>query len=251
MPTTLYFLSQKEGLKLSRDKMAADPALQVRLGIRYLKQLHQRFGNLDVALMAYNDGPTQIATLLHKRQIDEYRNWYAVDGIFFDDFNNGFTYSPATYATLNTYVKSQGMTYTMGNPGTSVSSGYIGTLDNLVIYESSGYPSLSSITYAGYPESDFALIAFGVSYSASFVASAAPLVGYMYIDNLSGGNPYYTLSSLFLQTEATLNGLDKGTSSTTTATSSTSTSSTAITTTTTTAAADPQLTISSQTTTIP
>ncbi|MDG7006989.1 MAG: hypothetical protein JRN06_01950 [Nitrososphaerota archaeon] len=48
-------------------------------------------------------------------------------------------------------MKSLGMTYTMGNPGTSVSSSYIGTLDNLCIYESNGYPSLSFITYAGYP----------------------------------------------------------------------------------------------------
>src|SRR5882762_2738925 len=96
-------------------------------------------------------------------QINKYHSWYNINGIFFDE-----------------------MTYTMGNPGTSVPSSYIGILDNLCIYESVGYPSLSFITYPGYPESNFGLIAFGVSYDAAFVTGAAPLVGYMYIDNLRG-----------------------------------------------------------------
>ena len=80
------------------------------------------------------------------------------------------------YATLNSYVKSDGMTYTMGNPGTSVPDGYIGILNSLVIDENSGYPSLSFITYPGYPASDFSFIAYGVSYNAAFVTSAASLV---------------------------------------------------------------------------
>jgi hypothetical protein len=71
-------------------------------------------------------------------EVSEYWSWYHTNGIMFDDFNNGFTYSPSTYSSLSSYVKSLGMTYTMGNPGTSVSDGYIGALDNLCIYESSG-----------------------------------------------------------------------------------------------------------------
>lgn len=63
-PTTLYFVAQKEGLKLSREEVAADPALCVRLGIRYLKQLHDRFGDLDRALMAYNAGPGRLRSAL-------------------------------------------------------------------------------------------------------------------------------------------------------------------------------------------
>jgi hypothetical protein len=189
-----------------------------------------------------------------KAEVSDYWNWYHVDGILFDDLNNGFTYSPATYASLDSYVKSLGMTYTMGNPGTSIPSSYYGALDNLVISESSGYPSLSSITNSGYPASEFSFVAYGVSYNANFVTSAAALVGYMYIDNLGGSNPYSTLSSLFAQTVQTLSADDapSGSSSsstpstthsssttsptstsTTSATSTTSTSSTATTSTTT------------------
>jgi hypothetical protein len=165
-------------------------------------------------------------------QISQYQTWYNADGIFFDEMSNTRGYE-SYYSTLNSYVKSNGMTYTMGNPGTSVPTSYIGVLDNLIIYESSGYPSLSFITYAGYPESDFGLIAFGVSYSSSFVTGAAPLVSYMYIDNLSGSNPYSTLSSSFTQTVATLALLDSPTSSSTTSSSTTATSTTTSTTTTT------------------
>lgn len=63
-PDTLIFLAQKEGLKLSAREMDRDPALQVRLAIRYLKQLQDRFGDVDVALMGYNAGPTKVAALL-------------------------------------------------------------------------------------------------------------------------------------------------------------------------------------------
>jgi hypothetical protein len=164
-------------------------------------------------------------------QILQYKTWYHVNGIFFDEMSNTPGYE-SYYSTLNGYVKSNGMTYTMGNPGTSVPASYIGILDNLCIYESSGYPSLSFITYAGYPESNFGLIAYGVSYSGSFVTSAAPFVGYMYIDDLTGGNPYSALSSLFSQTVATLAIIDSQTSSSTTSATSTTSASTTTTTTT-------------------
>lgn len=59
-PSTLHYLAQKEGLRLSPEEVASDPALCVRLGIRYLRWLNDRFANLDLALMAYNAGPTRI-----------------------------------------------------------------------------------------------------------------------------------------------------------------------------------------------
>jgi len=59
-PSTLHDVASRQGLKLTAEEVAADPALQVRLGIRYLKQLHQSFGDLDLALMAYNAGPTRL-----------------------------------------------------------------------------------------------------------------------------------------------------------------------------------------------
>jgi soluble lytic murein transglycosylase len=69
-PSTLYFLAQTEGIKLSREEVAADPALCVRLGIRYLRGLHQRFGDLDLALMGYNAGPSRIRRAIKNHELD-------------------------------------------------------------------------------------------------------------------------------------------------------------------------------------
>ena len=60
-PATLHWYAEKEGLRLTREEMASDPALCVRLGIRYLRSLQDRFkGDLELALMAYNAGPNRI-----------------------------------------------------------------------------------------------------------------------------------------------------------------------------------------------
>src|SRR3954468_24829836 len=74
-PSTLLDLATHQGLKLTRDEVAADPALCVRLGIRYLKQLHQSFGDLDLALMAYNAGPTRIRKAMKDGDLETFRRY--------------------------------------------------------------------------------------------------------------------------------------------------------------------------------
>ena len=41
-----------------------DPRTNIRIGSEYLKELIERFGDLDLALSAYNWGPTALASLL-------------------------------------------------------------------------------------------------------------------------------------------------------------------------------------------
>ena len=75
-PSTLHFLAGKEGLRLSREEVAADPALCVRLGIRYLRNLQDRFGgDLELALMAYNAGPTRIRKALKEGELEAFRRY--------------------------------------------------------------------------------------------------------------------------------------------------------------------------------
>ncbi|MBF5041170.1 lytic transglycosylase domain-containing protein [Aggregicoccus sp. 17bor-14] len=74
-PSTLHFLAEKQGLRLSREEVAADPALCVRLGIRYLRNLHDRFGDLDLALMAYNAGPDRIRQAMKEGELDVFRRY--------------------------------------------------------------------------------------------------------------------------------------------------------------------------------
>jgi len=73
-PATLHWFAEKQGLKLSREEMAADPGLCVRLGIRYLRSLQDRFGgDLSMALMAYNAGPDRIRQALREHAVEPFR----------------------------------------------------------------------------------------------------------------------------------------------------------------------------------
>lgn len=74
-PSTLHFLAQKEGLRLTPAEVSADAALCVRLGVRYLRSLHDRFADLDLALMAYNAGPARITRAMRTRGTDFFRRY--------------------------------------------------------------------------------------------------------------------------------------------------------------------------------
>lgn len=75
-PTTLVWVAQREGVKLSRAELEADPALNVRLGVRYLKYLKELFrGRLDFALMAYNCGPNKLLGAIKGKNTEPWHNY--------------------------------------------------------------------------------------------------------------------------------------------------------------------------------
>ena len=152
-----------------------------------------------------------------------YKNWYGVDGIMFDEMGNAVG-QEAYYSALNLYVKSLGMTFTMGNPGTLVPHTFIGTLDALDIYESAGYPPISTLSqYSAYPKTGFSMIAFGVPLNVGFITAASPYVSWLWITNDSGGNPYDSLPSYFSAEVAALDtSVSVGSTTTITQTSTTS-----------------------------
>src|SRR5262249_12112523 len=65
----------REGIRLTPEEIEADPAVRVRLGIRYLRALHDRFKNLDKALMAYNAGPVRLRHALRSKETDLFRRY--------------------------------------------------------------------------------------------------------------------------------------------------------------------------------
>ena len=80
MPDTLAYVARKAGVNLPPSVIAKDPALCVRLGVRYLKQLHDQFHSIDLALMAYNAGPNKIGALAQERHgLDPY--WGYVNAV--------------------------------------------------------------------------------------------------------------------------------------------------------------------------
>lgn len=67
---TALFLAEKEQLGLGPGEIG-DPALNVRVGVRYLSRLHRAFGDLSLALVAYNAGPHRLSGFLQTGGIPE------------------------------------------------------------------------------------------------------------------------------------------------------------------------------------
>lgn len=60
-PQTAKAVAQRIGVAWRGSSTLFDPDANVRLGVAYLKQMIDRYGELEVALAAYNWGPTRIA----------------------------------------------------------------------------------------------------------------------------------------------------------------------------------------------
>jgi len=141
--------------------------------------------------------------------MNSYKAWYNVSGFFFDEMSN-VQGNENYYSTLNQYAQSLGMPFTVGNPGTSVPAGYIGTLDVIVTYENQGVPnstSLASMT-AGLPKDDFAVIAYGVnSFNATAVGDVLNYASYVYVTGNTQPNPYGALTGDFSKLVSLLSNL--------------------------------------------
>ncbi len=68
LPTTAESIAARVGVDWDGAGTLFDPVANVRLGTFYLARLVNRFDDLDLALAAYNWGPTAIATRLRKGQ---------------------------------------------------------------------------------------------------------------------------------------------------------------------------------------
>jgi len=67
-PHTAEAVAHGIGLRWEGPETLFDPVANVRLGVAYLERLRARYGNLSVALAAYNWGPTRISELLRRSQ---------------------------------------------------------------------------------------------------------------------------------------------------------------------------------------
>ena len=68
LPATGRSVAQEVGLRWEGPETLFDPAVNVRLGVAYLEGLRARYGNLSLALTAYNWGPTRVSELLRRSQ---------------------------------------------------------------------------------------------------------------------------------------------------------------------------------------
>ena len=142
-----------------------------------------------------------------KIEIDKWKSWYNVDGIFYDEMST-VVGKESFYKDLTDYVKAQGMTITMGNPGTDTKSSYIGTADILLTFESGRFPTdleLKPTWHTNYDKKNFGIIPYNVPFDANFIAKAVQAVGWIYTTNDGAdGNAWNSLPTYFDQLVASL-----------------------------------------------
>jgi soluble lytic murein transglycosylase len=63
LPDTARAVARRQGVEWTGPEILFDPEINVRLGIDYLAELYQRFDDIELALAAYNWGPTYISEL--------------------------------------------------------------------------------------------------------------------------------------------------------------------------------------------
>jgi hypothetical protein len=150
-----------------------------------------------IGYIATGYGSHSIASM--EAEMDTWKSFYpAIQGIFFDEQSNNAS-DVAHYQTLSQYAKSKGMNYTVGNPGTDVPTSFIGALDTMLVYETDGLPSISSLQHwSSYPSTNFGIIPYKVpSLDPNFVKQAMQYTHYVYLTNDDLPNPWDSLTSYF------------------------------------------------------
>lgn len=178
---------------LTQEQMAS---AQANPDILWATQRMQSKGILVIGYV-YTDYATRDPEIC-KQRIDLYDRLYNTVGINLDQMSN-VAGNEGYYGNLTAYTKNTGMTHTVGNPGTVIPESYVGTVDTILVYESAGLPSISTLTsrtFNGkYDMNNFGAIPHSVSrYDATWVGQAQDVVGYIYVTNDKIPNPWDTLS---------------------------------------------------------
>ena len=154
-----------------------------------------------------------------KTDIDRYDSFYRIDGIFLDEMTND---SEAThlsyYEELYKYIKTKRGSYlVVGNPGINTLEIYLDKplADGLVTFESNvGYPQyLPDPWTQSKPATAFSHLCYAVSAAdtmTNYVQMAvARNVGYVYLTDDAGSNPWDTLPSYWWSEIALVESLNR------------------------------------------
>ena len=134
-----------------------------------------------------------------KEDIKKYKEFYDLDGIFLDEMSNQKQYVPY-YQELTDYAKSLGLDYVIGNTGTDAAPEYVGVVDNIVISEGYGVPSLSRLGgwHVEHSRENFSYIAHSQNtIDRSYVLTSADFASYVFFTDDYMPNPYDKFPSHF------------------------------------------------------
>jgi soluble lytic murein transglycosylase-like protein len=95
-PNTLSWVAERSGVRLSAEEIYRDPAMTVRLGIRYIKSLENQFHSIDLALMAYNAGPNRLRLAIHDEDSDHFRGYVRLVRNHYAKFRRSLGLAPST-----------------------------------------------------------------------------------------------------------------------------------------------------------
>ena len=177
---------------------------------RYIAGIH-KLRSAGVTVIGYvMTGYSSASLNAVKAEISRYNSWYSLDGIFFDEMSSSKG-DESYYRSLSNYAKSLGLLHTVGNPGTDVPSSYIGTVDNIIIYEDSGLPSLSYLDgwHSSYDKMNFSTISYDVdNLDISYISKVTRYVGYLYVTDDKLPNPWNSLPQYYGKLVSAVNRAD-------------------------------------------
>jgi hypothetical protein len=117
--------------------------------------------------------------------IASWRAWYPqVTALFLDQMSNT-SGAESYYAALTSFARSQGFDFVIGNAGAPTVPSYVGTVDTIVVYESTEVPTSFAGWQASYSPNEFATLTYGFSapLPENQVTNNKSSVAYQYVTN--------------------------------------------------------------------
>jgi hypothetical protein len=139
-------------------------------------------------------------------EIDRYRDWYGVDGVFLDEAASSAS-RLSYYHALSHHARAVGADFVVLNPGLMPARGYFGIADAIVTFEGpiSAYPGRRQAD--GIELERTAHLIYGASREQALRAlQPSPSAGYVYVTSGTLPHPWGTVPDYFAQELAALGG---------------------------------------------
>ena len=142
-------------------------------------------------------------------EIDSYKSWYGVDGIFVDEVASSTTFVPY-YQQITNYIRASKGGFVMLNPGVVPAASYIDMADTTIVFEDSyaNYATWVMPTWlSNYPASKITHLVYAASSTQmpnAVKLGAARNAGQLFVTNDKLDNPWDTLPSYWTSELSTI-----------------------------------------------
>lgn len=155
----------------------------------------QKAGISVAGYVATNYSNRSLASV--EQEISQWITWYNPNGIFLDEMGVNHPY----YQALTAYAKSNGLQFTIGNPGTDIGIAAGQDVDTIIVFENGYLPTIANFqewAAAGYAPTKIGMISYDVpSLNCSFIPKSKGTFGWIYITDALLPNPYDVYPSYY------------------------------------------------------